>query len=138
MVAIDGFSRSRSNTYNLGSSYASGISGLPRQDSNASSDEQSLSPSTGASEGDLHDPQLLFVPTMNSSPRTPGKASTLPRSTPGDVSSRVGEAGSQKVGDVLTLEDFLAESDKTPKSKVSWGRYIIVCSNMLYEITNVC
>lgn len=121
MVAIDGFSRSRSNTYNLGSSYASSITGLPRQDSNASSDEQSLSPSTGASEGDLHDPQLLFVPTMNSSPRTPMKATTLPRSSPGDASFRLGEASSQKGGDVMTLEDFLAESDKTPKSKVSWG-----------------
>lgn len=124
-MAIDGFSRSRSNTYNLGSSYASGTSvGMPRQDSNASSDEQqSLSPSTGASEGDLHDPQLLFVPPLNSSPRSPGRASTLPRSSPGDSSYRLGEAGSaRKVSDVLTLEDFLAESNKTPKSKVSrWG-----------------
>ena len=100
---------------------------MPRQDSNASSDEQqSLSPSTGASEGDLNDPQLLFVPTMNSSPRTPGKASTLPRLNPGDVPYRVGEAGSARnVSDVMTLEDFLAESDKTPKSKVSWwGRCV--------------
>jgi len=49
------------------------------------------------------------------------KASTLPRTTPGDASYRLGEPGSQKTGDVMTLEDFLAESDKTPKSKVSWG-----------------
>ena len=130
-MAIDGFSRSRSNTYNLGSSYASGISGLPRQDSNASSDEQSLSPSTGASEGDLHDPQLLFVPTMNSSPRTPGKASTLPRPSPGDASFHVGETSAQKVSDVMTLEDFLAESDKTPKSKVSWWALSKVGSSFL-------
>ena len=90
------------------------------KDSNASSDEQqSLSSSTGPSETDLRDPHL-FVPAMNSSPRTPGreKSLSLPRGTSSGFTP--GFSSSTKSADVMTLEDFLTESDRTPKSKVSF------------------
>ena len=118
-VAIDGFGHSRSGTFTTTVSYTSGISGMMRQDSNASVDEeQSLSPSTGPSEGDLHDPNLF--PPMNSSPKTPGRQSggrahTLPRMGMDDVSF---SSKTTPGRDVLTLEDFLAEDD-TPKTKVT-------------------
>ena len=84
----------------------------------SSDEQQSLSSSTGPSENDLRDP-ALFIPKMNSSPRTSNKdkSLSLPRGTSSGLSPGVGDTS--KSSDVMTLEDFLTESDKTPKSKVS-------------------
>jgi hypothetical protein len=121
-LGTDGFPQSRSNTFMSSGPYGS------HKDSNASSDEQqSLSSSTGPSETDLRDPHL-FVPAMNSSPRTPGreKSLSLPRGTSSGFTP--GFPSSTKSADVMTLEDFLTESDRTPKSK---RKYIEMSKAML-------